>query len=480
MRFFRMNKPLNILMLAAEVAPFSKTGGLGDVLRALPLALEKLGQNVVVVTPLHGGIEAKRQLKMAITDIVVEFGGRRIVTAFRSGLINGKVPVYFMDHYDFFGHYKGVYGRNDAVRFLFFSLAALELAKRLNFQPDIIHCHDWHTALTPYFLKRYFRKDAFFKNSATLFTIHNLSFQGENPVFRSKKLPRNLEKMKKVNFMRLGIIYSDILSTVSEQYAREILTKEYGEGLEGLLKKYRRKLFGIINGLDASVFNPASDPDVPYQYNASHLSRKKMNKRVLQKKFGLPLNVALPILGFVSRITEQKGFALFFEIAETILQLPIQIVVVGSGEKRFLGFWRRLAKKYPDKVGVHLKFSQELASLIYAGADIFLMPSRFEPSGLGQMIALRYGTIPVVRQTGGLSDTISDYNSVTKEGTGFVFKRYDPVDFLVTIIRGLEVYKDKKTWQKLMQQGMHASFSWQVPARKYVLLYKKAVKKRRT
>ncbi|MBI2588371.1 glycogen synthase [Candidatus Berkelbacteria bacterium] len=485
-----MNKHLKILMLGSEVAPFSKAGGLGDVLRSLPKALMNLGHEVIVATPLHGGVAEKYLLSMAITNLRVSFGGRQVVTAFQEGLIDKKVPVYFMDHNDLFGRYKHVYGHDDAMRFLFFSLASIELVKQLNFQPDIIHCNDWHTALIPYFLKKFFAKDKFFSKTATLLTIHNLAFQGEEPdrpkenkndypKYRRHSLPEDLKEIKKVNFMSFGIVFANIINTVSERYAREILTKEYGVGLEGLLKRYRHKLFGIINGLDSSVFNPALDPNIPYKFDVKRLSRKYLNKKILQKKLGLPPERNAPILAFVSRITEQKGFDLFMAISDTILQLPIQVVMVGSGAKRFHNFWQRLAKKYPDKVGVHLEFSQELASLVYAGADIFLMPSRFEPSGLGQMIALRYGTIPIVRATGGLSDTISDYNSVTGEGTGFVFERYDPVDFLVTIIRALEVYKDRKTWHKLMNQGMRAGFSWRVPARKYVVLYKKAIKKRR-
>lgn len=483
------SKKLKILFLAAEVAPFSKSGGLGDVTGSLPKALKKLAQEVVVVTPFHGVIgHDKSKLVMAFTNVTIRVCGQaKLICAFLKGKIDEDTPIYFLDHYEQFGKYKSVYGHHDNFRFLFFSRAALELAKRLNFKPDIVHCHDWHTAIVPNLLKTEYSKDAFFKETATVLTIHNLAFQGEacDEAPRPKrddgwdKVSPNCEDLRYLNFMRRGINYADALSAVSENYTHEILTRDYGEGLHRILGKRQKTLFGITNGIDYQVYNPKTDGSVRYPFDSEHLELKLKNKLALQKELGLPENPDVPLLGMVSRITEQKGFGLLGQIMPALLKHNIQLTVVGAGERSYMRFLSKLAKKNPTKVAVYMKFSAELASRIYAGSDLFLMPSRFEPCGLGQLISLRYGSIPIVRATGGLVDTIVDFSPAAGEGMGFVFYEYQPLDFLIAVVRALENFKNKTLWKELVQKAMRLSFSWRLPAKKYLKLYNFALKERR-
>jgi len=486
-----MAKPLKIVVVSSEVDPFSKTGGLADVARSLPKALKRLGHKIIVITPLYGIIDKKKyHLKQIFKDIEIEIDSQITLKAsYWQGQLMNKLPIYFIDNGEYFSQKSYIYGsQEENARFLFFDLAVIKLIELLNFMPDVIHCHDWHTGLIPYFIKKRLSQNPIFKKVTSVFTIHNLSFQMGNswweipqekkddghsdlPLFGSKEL-------KFINFARRGILYSDLVNTVSETYAEEILKVELGQGLNRILRAKNKKgrFFGIVNGIDQADYNPATDPGLAANYTQKTLSKMIENKIFLQKKFNLPQNSDIPILGMVTRITEQKGFDLLIKIIDTLLRLNLQLVLVGGGNKHYEKFFRKLSKKNPKKVAAHLEFEAKYATQIYAGSDMFLMPSRFEPCGLGQLISLRYGSVPIVRATGGLLDTITDFNPKTGKGNGFVFKTYHPQDFLVAIVRALETYKYKNVWQKLIKNGMEQSFSWEIPAKKYISLFRKAIR----
>ncbi len=485
-----MPKVLKIASISAEVAPFAKAGGQADVARSLPKALRRLNHQIVVITPLHGVIDhGKYKLKKYAENVPVQIDDDNVrhATFWQSELMNG-LPIFFVDHYHYFGKYKFIYGSsNDNRRFLFFSLAAMKLLTLLDFKPDVIHCHEWHTGLIPYFLKKRFRDNDFFKSSATLFTIHNLAFQmgqdwwtvpPEKKDYGHSRLPSFSDKnaIGCINFAKRAILYADVINTVSEQYAAEIITKEFGQDLHRILINRKDRLFGIINGIDYFDFNPATDPGLFKNYDFNSLDNKLKNKLFLQREFRLPENPQTPLIGMVSRITEQKGFDLIMEIIEPLMRLDLQIVLVGGGEKRYENFLRKITKKYYKKVGTHLKFDTKKASQIYAGSDMFLMPSRFEPCGLGQLISLRYGSVPIVSAVGGLVDTVTDFNQKKRQGNGFIFKKYDSRDLLIAIIRALENYKYADTWHDLVIHGMQQSYSWEIPAKKYVKLYRLALR----
>ena len=487
-----MQQFLNIVSVSSEVDPFSKSGGLADVARALPKALKRLGHNVIVITPLHGtALHKDFKLKKIKQDVPVEIDSSATVKAeFWEGTLPAGVPVYFINHSRFFSSHKKIYGsKTENLRFYFFDLAVFELLQYLSFKPDIIQCHEWHTGLVPYLLKTRFSDHPLFKEAATVFTIHNLAFQmGKNwwevPLKQKddgySKLPLFKEKSKieNINLAKRGIIHADIINTVSEQYSEEIMTKKFGQALDRILQNRADRLFGIINGIDYRDYNPASDPGLYKNYDFNSLHLKTKNKLFLQRMFNLPENPKVPLIAMVSRITEQKGFDLVMDIIDPLLRLDLQIVVMGGGDKKYESFFRKYIKKNPKKIAAHLKFDILHATKVYAGSDMFLMPSRFEPCGLGQMISLRYGSIPIVRATGGLVDTITDYNARTKKGNGFTFKTYDSRDLLVAITRAIENHKHREEWIELMKKGMQLSFSWKIPAKKYVLLFRKAIKNR--
>lgn len=477
-------KLLNIISISAEVAPYSKAGGLGDVGRSLPKALRRLGHKVTVITPLHGVIDRQEhELKKLGNDIPLPMDETMTLQFdyWRAHLLPG-LPVYFIDRGEYFSSRKTIYSRVWAAeRFFFFCLAALRLIEILDLKPDVIQCHDWHAGLVPYFARKRFKDSANIKNAALLYTIHNLLYQGEeanNDDDGQSRLPRfnNKAAVKKINFAKRAIIHSDLINTVSEQYAKEIMTSRFGQDLHRILKNRRQRLFGIVNGIDYNDFNPKKDKDIKQNYDHNSLEGKIVNKLALQKTFHLPARPDAPVLGMVSRITEQKGFDLLLGIAERLLEKDIQLAVVGAGHKKYEKFFAGLQKKYPAKVGALLEFDTKIASRIYAGSDIFLMPSRFEPCGLGQLISLRYGSVPVVHAVGGLVDTVTDYNPKTGRGNGFVFGKYDAVEFLTAIVRALETYKHAGAWKKLVTAGMKQSHSWEIPARKYASLYRKAIK----
>jgi starch synthase len=490
-----MSKQLKIVSIASEVHPYSKTGGLADVARSLPKAIKRLGHKVIVITPFYSEIiDAKKfKLKKIIKDVKIELNeGVFLEADYWQGELMSGLPIYFVENNKYFGKRKSLYGsKHENARFFFFDLAALKLLKIINFQPDIIQCHDWHTGLIPYFLKKRFSKDEFFKDTATLFTIHNLIFQfGHNwwKVRRNlrddgrSRLPKfeHSPAIERINFAKRAILNADLINTVSEQYAEEIQTKDFGEDLNRILKNRKKRLFGIVNGIDYHDYNPQTDPGLKQNYSLATLNKKAKNKEYLQKYFKLPVKAEVPVLGMVTRIAEQKGIDILMRVFEDILTLNVQFVIMGSGDKRYEKFFTEMKKKHPKKVGAHLKFDAKRATQVYAGSDIFLMPSRFEPCGLGQLISLRYGSIPVVRATGGLVDTISDFNPRTGKGNGFVFHSYKSKPLLIAVVRAIETYKHEKVWQELVKKGLQESLSWKIPAKKYVTLFRKAIKLKKT
>ncbi|MCK4918988.1 MAG: glycogen/starch synthase [Candidatus Pacebacteria bacterium] len=488
-----MSKPLKILFVTTDLPPFSKAGGLGDVSRSLPKALSKMGHDVKIIMPCHGVInEEKNNIKLIKEDLKVKiYNENKINFRIKKGILDQKLPVYFVDKYKYFGGRSKVYGYDDEnQRFLFFCFAVFEVIKNMedSWVPDIIHCNDWHTGMIPYLLKTKFSKKDIFKKTRTLFTIHNLTFQmgkdwwtidKRNQDDGMSKIDdfKNKEKIDLINFAKRGIICADIVNTVSEQYAQEIMQKKFGQELHDILqiKCGENKFYGIINGIDYKEYNPKTDPGLKINYDENSLEKKIINKKQLQKNFKLEIDEDIPVIAMATRVTEQKGFDLILEIADALARLKMQLIIVGSADPCYRKKFRMLSKKHSKKFAVHLKFETKKITGVYAGSDMFLMPSRFEPCGLGQMISLRYGSIPIVRETGGLSDTITNYNPRIGKGNGFVFKTYDPKDLLVAITRALENYKYKKEWQNIVKNGMQKSFSWEVPAKKYVLLYKKAL-----
>jgi starch synthase len=356
-------------------------------------------------------------------------------------------------------------------------------------KPDVIHCNDWHTALIPHLLKTKYKDDPELDRIPTLLTIHNLTFQMGRDWWTVSKRKADDGKMdledfarqkgvEYLNFMRRGILAADMVNTVSESYAEEVLQEQFGQGLHEELQKRGRekKFFGIVNGIDYEEYNPLTDPGIDKRYDSRHFDDKYKNKTRLQKRYRLEVDKDIPLLGMVTRITEQKGFDLLMEIIEPLLRLKLQIIIVGDGDKRYKNFFAKVSRKYPRKMVAHMQFKSENVTRIYAASDMFLMPSRFEPCGLGQLISLRYGSVPIVRRTGGLSDTIKNYSPKARRGNGFTFRNYDAFAFFAAIVRAVETYRYRDVWRKIAQGGMEESFSWEVPAKKYVALYRKILK----
>ncbi len=471
---------MRILFVASEVVPWAKTGGLGDVLGALPKTLRQLGQDVSVVLPRYRGIEAGRRRMASLT---VPLGDRlRFCPVYET--TRRQVRCFFIDYppyYDRDGLYQA--GRRDypdnAERFALLSLAALELAKRSASPPDVIHCHDWHTALIPAYLKTIYASDPFFHRTRTLLTIHNLAYQGKFPKATLPKIslsarglnPAQLELSGKLNFLKAGLVFADRINTVSRKYSREILTPEYGSGLEGVLKTRAGELTGILNGADYDQWDPETDRNLAANYSARSPEGKLACKRDLLETYGLPRDGRRPLVGIVSRLTGQKGFDLLPHAAPEFIAEGFSMVVLGTGEERYARFFRGLQKKFPDYVSVKIMYHDGLAHKVEAGADLFLMPSRYEPCGLNQIYSLKYGTVPVVRATGGLDDTIEDYRE-DGSGNGFKFSNYDSEELLQTMRRALRVYRSPQRWKHLVGNCMGLDFSWEVASRSYLELYR--------
>jgi len=486
------DRALKILFLAAEMAPFAQTGGLADVAESLPKALATLDTG-----PAHDvrvAIPRYRQIREAdyLTDFPVDMAGRQTTAVIRTRSVTAahrdirrQVPVYLVDNYHYFNR-DGMYMFPDeAERFTFFCRAALEMLPRLNWQPDVIHCNDWQTGPVPLLLKTMYAGDPFYQKVATVYTIHNLEYQGDFPkeVLRVLGLgeefftPEKIEFYGAVSFMKAGILYGDVVSTVSRTYAREIQTADLGERMDGVLRLRAGDLYGIINGIDYEEFNPATDPRIYRRYDSSDPAGKRENKRALQEETGLPVREA-PLLGLVSRLVEQKGLDLILDAFTELMREDVQFVVVGSGDPYYERILKNLGEAFPGQVRVTIGFHPTLAQRVYAGSDMFLMPSRFEPCGLGQLIAMRYGTVPVVRSTGGLADTVHDYDPATGSGNGFAFTEYTAAAFLAAVRRALGFYREEPAaWAGLVRRIMGLDNSWARSGVEYLRLYYEALRK---
>lgn len=486
-----MNK-LKIVSISSELAPFSKSGGLADVARSLPKALSRLGHEVVCITPLYGQVidKEKHDLKLLYKNVKVSLNSTEsVVVNYWKGYLMHDLPVYFIENTKYFSKKKALYGsEHENARFLIFDVAALKLISMLKFEADIVHCHDWQTGLIPFYLKNDFRYSKTLRKAKTIFTIHNLIFQfGRNwwqvPVekkdFGRKKIPHIAdENIQYLNFAKRALLSADVINTVSEQYREEIMTKHIGQDLHRILKNREDRLFGIVNGIDYKAYNPLTDPGLRKKYDHEKSHRKKVNKLFVQEKFGLTVDVDIPIICSTSRVTFQKGFELILKIIWHLMKLDIQMIVVGAGDKKYIKELQKVAKKYPRKL-VIMPSQEDIhkyETLVYAGSDLFLLPSHQEPCGLNQLIAMRYGCVPIVRKIGGLNDTVRNFSPATKRGTGFSFDGFDEFSLYGGIIRALEVYKDKEVWKDLVVRGMQESNSWEIPAKKYLALYKKALR----
>ena len=473
---------MRIVFVASEGVPYSKTGGLADVVGALPKALAGLGFDVEVLLPRYRMTKPGRAIPSMQSVTLPLASGYRYASIQEGGEAHG-VHAYLVDLPSYFNR-EGLYQEkgqdypDNAERFAAFSLAALEFVKRAATPPDILHCHDWQTALVPIYLRNLYAEDGFLSRTSVVFTVHNLGYQG---LFPPHILPHislhaglftidALEYYGKVNFLKGGIVFSDFVTTVSRKYAEEIQTPEYGCGLEGVLKSHADRLQGILNGVDYDDWNPATDKLIPATYSAKDMTGKIACKKALLEKMGVQaLVLSRPVIGIVSRFAAQKGFDLIADIAERLAELDLTIVALGTGEPVYEELFRTMAAKYPGKFLIKVAYDNTLAHQIEAGADMFLMPSRYEPCGLNQIYSMKYGTVPIVRATGGLDDTIEPYDG--KTGTGFKFSEYSAPALFKVIHQALEAFRQPKAWQRLMLTGMRKDFSWTSSAKQYAKIY---------
>jgi starch synthase len=481
-------------MVSPEVAPFAKTGGLADVAGALPQALHELGCQVTVVMPCYTRLmPGSTRAQPVVDNLAVPPGSGETTAAIYRGRLADSVEIYFVRGDEFFDRDhlyatpEGDYGDN-ARRFSWFCRAALALCPVVGVQPDVVHCHDWQSALIPAYLKLLLAADPFWARTATMVTIHNIAFQGQfaAEVFPMTGLPEqffSIEGMEfwgGVNFLKAGIVSADLLTTVSPRYGQEIQTAPHGNGLEGVIQAQRHKLHGILNGADYREWSPETDPYIAANYSREQLQGKRRCKLDLLHTVGLPERLRdRPLLGMVSRLTDQKGLDLLVAILEELVARELGLVVLGTGEERYHRLLAEAGARHRDRVAIRLLFDECLAHKIEAGADMFLMPSRFEPCGLNQIYSLRYGTVPIVRATGGLHDTVSEFDPARGEGVGFRFTEYEPDAFRQAIDRALRLFADEKTWRQIMRNGMAMDFSWKAAARRYLALYERAVEERR-
>lgn len=494
-----MTQPLNVLFLSSEVFPFAKTGGLADVASALPQALKEIGHEVRLAIPRYGFVnERKFRIHeiIRLKDIDIPIGKKTSKLNVKSSFLIGdrtKVQIYFIDSAEFFGRQgiyqdpktKHDYPDNDE-RYIFYSRGIFEILKRLGWAPHIIHCNDWQSGLVPVYLKKIYSKDPFFKNIRTVFTIHNVAYQGLFPkeTFQKTGLPADVftpegaEFYGKFSFMKAGIVYSDFVTTVSSTYADEISgSEEYGFGLEGVLAKKKKRFSGIVNGIDYSQWNPDTDQFIPFKYSVKTLDAKVENKKYLLKRFNKKFEQGVPLVGMVTRLVEQKGIDLVIDGFADLMKLKVQFILLGTGEKQYHTKLEALAKKYPDQMSLELGYNDELAHLIEGASDIFLMPSKFEPCGLNQLYSLKYGTIPVVRKTGGLADTVTEVNPQKLTGSGFFFEDFKAGEMVKAVSRAVTLFGDQKNWQKVMRNAMTEDFSWTSSAKQYEELYNKILEK---
>jgi starch synthase len=457
---------MKILFVSSEVVPFAKTGGLADVAAALPKAIHKIGHDIRIFMPRYKMVDPKKwglkpvapgiqEARMPGTDIIVYFVENEHFAE--------RDELYVLDGRDYPDNFEA---------FLAFCRAAIPFLKLINWRPDVIHCNDWQSGPLVYYVHERRKSDPFFARTAMFYSIHNMAYQGKFPdeKFSSAGLPDGC-------FSKIGFEHADVISSVSETYAKEIQTKEYGHGLEGVLQRRSKDVYGILNGVDYDLWNPATDQSLFKRYSRMTLSLKINNKTALQEKIGLPLKDKIPLLGITSRLDVQKGFDILVEAIADILQLDCQMVVLGTGDPKYHKLLEEIQKEHPDRIAIKLGFDAELAQQIYAGSDMFLMPSKYEPCGLGQLISFKYGTIPIARKTGGLADTVHDFDPKSGKGNGFLFKEYSSSALLDAVKRAVQAYKDKSAWKKLQEKVMEYDYSWDASAKKYIALYAKALDK---
>jgi starch synthase len=472
---------VKILFVGSECVPFAKTGGLADVLGALPKSLKKKGVDVRVILPKFEIIPEKYKSQMKqISHFDVPLGWRNQYCGLQELELDG-IHYYFIDN-EYFFRRQGLYGYGDeAERFSFFSKAVLDALPHLDFVPDVIHCHDWQAALIPVLLRAHYRHLPLYENIKTMLTIHNLKYQG----WFDRTLLQDLLGLGNEYFywdalgmydggscLKGGLAYADIITTVSKTYAEEIQTPFFGENLDPTLRYRKEDLYGIVNGIDNDLYNPATDKDIPFNYS-TNWEEKLRNKAALQAECGLPVDENVVVIGIVSRLVEQKGLDLIDRILHEILGLNVQVVVLGTGEYRYEQMFRHYHGYRSKQVSAHIRFNEGFAHRIYAGSDVFLMPSLFEPCGIGQLLALRYLTAPIVRETGGLKDTVQAFNPETGEGTGFTFHDYNAHEMLFAINRAVDTYSDKTAWKKLVSNMAGKDYGWDSSAGEYFELYKK-------
>jgi starch synthase len=476
---------MKVLFAASEAVPFAKTGGLADIVGTLPRALKKLKVDARIIVPIYGDIPEKFRNEMRLISVeTVQLGWRRQYCGLFEMQHEG-VTVYFIDN-EYYFRRKGLYSFYDeAERFGFFSKAVLDVIPRLNWTPDIIHCHDWHVGMIPVLLRSTYCKAPWCANTKTLCTVHNLEYQGVFPdsilgdmfnLDHDRKAVGALEFYGMVNFLKGGLEYADYISTVSPSYAKEIQTRYWGEKLDGVLTRRQGRLVGIVNGIDPDLYNPANDKALFANYSTRSFKGKLANKLQLQQQMGLEQRADLPLFGIVSRLVKAKGFDLVHRVLDEMMADGAQIIVLGAGEPQQEELFRDAARRYPGKVSVQIGYDDTLARRIYAGSDMLLMPSHKEPCGISQLIAMRYGCIPLVREVGGLQDTVEPFNPATHEGTGFTFANYNAHDMLHVIRLASSVFKDKKRWAVLMKSAMKEDHSWKASAQEYVSLYGRIMK----
>lgn len=474
---------MNILFVATEASPFIKTGGLGEVVGSLPKALREIGVDARIILPKYGKMSGEYQNRMKrLKEFTVRLGWRQQYCGLYQLEWNGGI-VYFIDNEYYFKR-DAIYGSvgitDEAERFAFFSKAVLESIPHLGWKPDLLHLNDWQTALVPLFYHAFFRHLPSYEGLKTVLTIHNLKYQG---IFPSSILPDvlgvgweyftpdRLEFYGNVNFLKGGIAFADAITTVSPTYAEEIQNSYYGEGLDGLLRAKREKLFGILNGIDVDAYNPKTDPYLLYHYEKSREDKGK-NKAAIQEHFHLKISDDPMLTVMIARLVEQKGIDLIIRVLPEMMQEEVQFIIMGDGEWRYENFFRHAEHLYPDKLRLHTTYKEDLAHQLYAAGDLLLMPSRFEPCGISQMIAMRYLTVPLVRLTGGLKDTVRPYNPLTHEGDGFTFYDYNAHEMLYAFQRAVRTYQDKEEWNRILNNLLHKDFRWSSSARQYKELYR--------
>lgn len=463
---------MKIVFCSSEVIPFAKTGGLADVCGTLPLALEQLGLELSIMLPGYGVIDRKK------------YGFEKLSYDLSRATIGKNLKVYLLEHAGFYAR-PGLYGNlgsdypDNLQRFNFFCRRSVELLKDIEPRVDIVHCHDWQTGLIPAYLKTVFSSDPYYRSIKTIFSLHNLAYQGlfsyeeyKKLPFGDKVFPQIFEFYGKANLLKAGIVASDEVTTVSPQYAKEIYTKQFGCGLEGVLAARKKTIVGILNGIDYNEWDASKDRMIAFPYSPADLSGKAKNKAELQKIFKLPQRGNVPLFGFVNRLSHQKGIDLLKEVMPELMKLDVQLVFLGLGEEKYHHILNTWHAQYPQKISVELAFSEPDAHEVYAGSDIFLMPSNYEPCGLSQMIALRYGTVPLVFRTGGLVDTVVPHD---QDGNGFVFSQYTAKAFLQILKEAVKVYHEPNNFRRLIQRGFESNFSWDTSAQQYKTLYEQCL-----